>query len=187
MIRLVTELSHRQREWRNDPRVMAMCRQNELISEEDQKRWLERIKTDSTIKMFGVEAELDVPNLSYNWTTGVLQQNQLVPVLVGTAALTSITRVHRTAEFSLFIAPEYQGKGLGRAALLELLKYGFCNMNLATIWGETFVGNPAMKLFESVGFHNEGLHVSRYEKDGKRIDAYSISMTHDQYFAKHSS
>jgi len=149
---------------------MSWCRQNELISEEDQEKWEKHTKRDPSIKMFGVEVRL-----RKIWTH------------IGTIGLTSISRVHRTAEFSLFIGPEWQGKGYGRKALLELLRYGFCHMNLHTIWGETFTKNPAMRMFDVLGFTTEGIHRSRYEKNGERIDTYSVSMTRDEYFARYSS
>jgi RimJ/RimL family protein N-acetyltransferase len=179
MIRLVTELPKEAREWRNDPRIMDWCRQNELISEEDQKRWEERIKTDTTVKMFGVQIE-DPREVK------ILKKLYVVaPKIGGVLALTSLNRNHRSAEFSLYIAPPYQGKGHGKEALLALLRYGFCNMNLHCIWGETFLGNPAMKLFESVGFVNEGVHRHRYRKKGLWTDAYSISMLEEEYFDKY--
>lgn len=156
-VTLVPEISHYQMAWRNDPKVNAWTRQNGILSAMDMKRWFEQIDTDPSIKMFGIAAA----------STGED---------VGTCGLTSIRPVHGTAEFSLLIAPDHHKKGYGKAALIELLKYGFKHMRLNCIWGETIVGNHALEMFKNVGFHVEGQLTQRYFKNGKYVDSISVSI-----------
>ena len=163
MIRLTTTIPREARAWRNDPRIMSWCRQNEIISEWEQEEWEKRIRTDRTIKMFGIEGSPDKTGFSL-WTP------------IGVTGLTSISQSHRTAEFSLYIAPSFQRKGFAREALKALLDYAFINLGLECVWGESFVGNPALHLFREIGFKEEGVHRSRYYKNGERIDAASISL-----------
>lgn len=141
-------------EWRNNPLIYKWCRQYEPISWEAHQAWFARIQGDPSIKMFGI----------------------YVPSLVGVCGLTSIDWVNRRAEFSLYIGPKYQSMGYGELALRALIQHGFDRLNLNSIWGEVFAGNPAMKTFLKVGFRNEGRRKQFYFRDGKYIDAHLISI-----------
>ena len=160
-VKLSTEIPAEARLWRNNPEIRRWCRQTSLISKEQQESWLESIKRDPSIQMFGVQTP---------------KGNS-----VGVAGLTSISMTHRTAEFSLYIAPEFQKNGLGVLALRTLLGYGFNELGLNNIWGEVLDGNPALRIFEAVGFVNEGVHRATYYKDGKTWDSHRISMLKEEF------
>lgn len=148
------------RKWRNDQRIWAWCRQNDLISDISQKDWYKRQNSDPTVHMYAV------------WAEGYL---------VGAAGLTSHDLYNRRAEFSLYIDPEKHDKGLGKSALKTLVEHGFKNLNLHLIWGETFEDNKAMKIFESVGFKQEGARRDFYFKNGKYINAYLYSILESEW------
>lgn len=152
------------RYWRNQPAVYKWCRQNDLISDVDQKSWYEKIKKDPSIKMYLVKFQGDS---------------------VGVCGFTSIDPYNRRAEFSLYIKPDMHGLGLGRKALMTLLDHGYRNLGFNLIWGESFEGNPAVKLFDSLGFQREGVRRSFYFKNGKFIDAHLFSMEATEW--KHSA
>lgn len=156
MITLTKQLSCDQYKWRNDPAIYKWTRQNGLISWYDQGDWLEKIKDDPTIQMFGI-----------------LNPNN---IFVGTCGLTSIDLIHGQAEFSLFIGPEFQKKGYGKQALIELLKYGFKHLRLHRIWGETFQKNPALKMFLQMGMRKEGYQLENYFKDGEFINSILVAI-----------
>lgn len=153
---LTSAISPMQFLWRNHHNIYKWTRQNALLSQFEHDQWLEKIKSDPSIKMFGIE---DGQNC------------------VGTAGLTSIRQDHGSAEFSLLIDPDKHGKGYGTAALIELLKYGFKHLRLNCIYGETFVGNPAIKMFRKLGMTEEGLMRQRYFKNGEYVDCIPISIT----------
>lgn len=96
--------------------------------------------------------------------------------LVGVCGLTSIDWINRRAEFSLYIGPEHHGCGLGEAALRALVRHGFERLNLHSIWGEAFDTNPAMKMFERVGFKHEGVRKHFYFRSGRYVDAHLFSI-----------
>lgn len=156
------------REWRNDYAIWQWCRQNDLISDVDQNRWFERQSTDPTIKMYKI-------------TVGFKKDDKPHVVPVGVCGLTSIDYVNRRAEFSLYIAPQFQGNDFGDKALRCLLSHGFKNLGLHVIWGEVFAGNPALKLFENLGIKREGTRRDFYFRDGKFIDAHLISIKEDEW------
>ena len=143
------------RDSRNDYSIRKWCRQIGLISQSDQEHWMQKQAMDPTIQMYEV---------CYDGTP------------VGMTGLTSIDLVHRRAEFSLWIAKEYQKCGHGKKALELIIAFGFNELGLNSIWGESFDGNPAMKMFESLGFVKEGVRRQFYFKEGKFIDAHLFSL-----------
>lgn len=159
--------AERARKWRNDERIYKWCRQSDVISHADQMDWYERQRNDPTIKMYAI-----------------MQRHEKSAIdadrVVGVCGLTSIDTLNRRAEFSLYIAPEYQRKGLAKAALKTLLRHGFENLNLHLIWGETFDGNPAAKMFEHLGFRHEGTRREFYFKAGRYIDAHLYSVKREE-------
>ena len=169
MIFLTADISAGARHWRNDKSVYRWCRQFDVIDEASHDKWLEKISNDPTIKMYGILGGNYV--VSTQWW-----EIEEEPHQVGVCGLTSIDRVNQSAEFSLYIAPEHQRKGYGRHALVELLKRGFYAHNLNRIWGETFEGNPALKMFKSLGMKVEGTLRQSYYRDGHFIDSQIVSM-----------
>jgi len=152
------------RSWRNDDRIMKWCRQNDLLSSTDQVRWYEKINIDPTIKMYLI-------------TTLIKGCTNCI----GVCGLTSIDLINSRAEFSLYIAPEYQNKGYGKTTLITLLNKGFNDFNLNLIWGETFNKNPAYKMFKSLGFKKEGTRRQFYYKNGKYVDAHLVSILRKEW------
>lgn len=145
----------RLRAWRNDPKIWYWCRQYDAISQADQRAWFEKQSTDPAIRMYVVEGNNEVR---------------------GVCGLTSVDHVNRRAEFSLYIAPSHQKLGYAEKALKTLCLHGFRNLNLNCIWGESFDGNPAIKMFEKLGFKKEGSRREFYFRDGRYIPAHLCSL-----------
>lgn len=166
-IRLVAKIPQEARNWRNDPSIWAWCRQYTLISEADQIAWLTKITMDPSIKMFGIE----VPS-------GPKPDDWMA---VGVCGFTSIDKQNQSAEFSLYIAKQFQSEGYGPLALKTLLAHGFRDMNLHRVWGEVFDGNPALKTFTDVGFHLEGTNRQAYYLSGQWRDAWRIGILKEEF------
>lgn len=149
------------RNWRNHPKVMRWCRQNNLIYPEDQRRWYEWQKKDLNTRMFSI---------------------MFGDKLIGVCGLTSIDLINSRAEFSLYIAPKYQGQKFSKPTLKTLFSYGFNELGLSSIWGETFDDNPAKDVFKSLGMKVDGIRRKFYFKDGRRSDAIIFSMLNDEFF-----
>ena len=141
---------------RNTPEVRRWCRQVGLISEIDQHEWFNDQNDDPTIRMF------EVHNQGGEF--------------VGVAGLTSIDWINKRAEFSLYILPSYQLRGLACKALKTLFSHGFKDLNLNLIWGETFDKNPAAKVFKKIGMVKEGTRRDFYFKGGEYISAHLYSI-----------
>lgn len=148
----------RARYWRNDPEVYRTCRQDGLITSGENKAYWENHRKDS--RMYFIERD--------SWNVGV-------------CGLTSLDHKNQKAEFSLYIARDYRGKGLAKAALYTLLCHGFFDLNLNRIWGEMFSGNPAESIFRGLGMQKEGLLKETYFKEGKFIDSVIFAIRRDKW------
>jgi RimJ/RimL family protein N-acetyltransferase len=143
------------RAWRNDPRVWSWCRQYKPISDFEQSRWFENQSKDPSIQMYAVLAD---------------------DKIAGVCGFTSIDLINRRAEFSLYICPDMTQQHFGTKALKLLFSHGFKQWGFNSIWGETFDGNPAVKLFESLGMTKEGSRRQFYFRNGAFLDAHLYSV-----------
>lgn len=148
------------RGWRNQYEVWKWCRQSDPISDAEQKLWYEAQSKDPSIKMYMIHA----------------QDRD-----VGVCGLTSIDLIARRAEFSLYISPKDRGMGYAKAGLKTLFKHGFDSFGLNLIWGETFDGNPALKLFLDLGMVQEGTRRQFYFKEGKFLNAHLVSLLSSEF------
>lgn len=139
------------RQARNDERIRRWCRQHNLIDERQQDAWFEAQSKDPTIEMLEIVDDMEQP--------------------VGVCGFTDINHLWQRAEFSLYVMPGHQGKGCGRMALRTLVRWGFEELNLNMIWGETVGNNPAEVTFEQVGFEHTGYRPAMYYKEGKWQDS----------------
>lgn len=158
------------RMWRNDYSIWKWCRQNDFISDYDQEKWYRQQAEDPSIKMYKIMVS------SHDEKE---DKTKLFPV--GVCGLTSIDLAHHRAEFSLYIAPGYQGFNFGKMALTCLISHGFKNLGLHLIWCEVFDKNPAMSTYEELGFVYEGTRRHFYFKDGKHINAHILSIKEDEW------
>ena len=87
---------------------------------------------------------------------------------VGTVGLSSIDRHHRRAEFGILIGePSARGRGVAEAASRLLLERAFADLQLLRLWLHVFPENAAaLRLYERLGFHREGLLRKHIIKDG---------------------
>lgn len=102
--------------------------------------------------------------------------------LVGMANLhiqqPSLRRSH-VRGLGIAVAPEWQGRGVGRKLMLRLLDW-------ADNWGavlrvELWVhadNEPAIELYRSLGFAEEGRHKAYALKDGRYVDSISMARLH---------
>ena len=147
--------------WRNDHEVYRWCRQNDRLHMQNHVEWFHAQAKDKSMSMYVV--------LTDDFDA------------VGVCGLTSIDYINSRAEFSLYIDPDRQGDGLGESALRALVRKGFVDYGLNCIWGEAFEDNPAVRMFNRVGFKEEGMRREFYFRDGKYIDAISFSLLRSEY------
>jgi len=77
-----------------------------------------------------------------------------------------------TAEISLYVKEEYQGRGIGKQLIKEIVKKGE-KAGLHAIIARITEGNKiSVHLHESVGFQHVGVFKEVGHKFGKRLDVY---------------
>ncbi|GAA6621759.1 N-acetyltransferase family protein [Scytonema sp. NUACC26] len=77
---------------------------------------------------------------------------------------------HATAEISIYIAPEYQRRGLGQQLLSQAIRKS-PSLGIKTLLGLIFAHNlPSLKLFETFGFQSWGHLPNVAELDGIERD-----------------
>lgn len=74
---------------------------------------------------------------------------------VGTIALTAWDRISRTAELGIGVL-DGRAKGLGTEAVRLALAHAFGEMGLQRVHLHVYADNPAVRLYERVGFRVEG-------------------------------
>ncbi len=150
-------------EWRNDYVIWKWCRQNTILSFDKHCQWLDGLRDIKDVMMFGIYSGHEP---------------------IGACGLTSIDRLNSRAEFSLYIAPDFQKRGYAKAALETLMDHAFGQQNLNSVWGESFDTNPAMEMFKKLGFKHEGIRRDFYYRDGKYLDAHLFSILKSEWALK---
>lgn len=102
---------------------------------------------------------------------------------IGVASLKNLHWLNRRAEISLFIGKEHsRGKGLGKAATIELLRFAFDKLNLQRIFLEVYDFNAtAIAMYEKVGFREEGRLRKHSWKNGAYRDLVIMGILREEF------
>ena len=147
------------------------------------------MKTISPLEPADLPLAWQIEKLSHSfpWSEATLYSNQgsnyfnlkicTDNIIVG-FAITQLILDEATL-FNIAIHPDYQGKGLGKALLMELIDM-LEKKNISTLWLEVRESNKkAFNLYESIGFNSVSVRKNYYPtKTGKEdaiIMAYPIS------------
>ncbi len=153
-------------EWRNDPDVMHFLGNNFLfISSDVDEAWFDQYlkHRDRNVRL----AMIHKKDGRY----------------LGNVNLTNIHPINRAAEFSIVIGnKEYWGHGFGEEATRVMLDHGFLNLNLHRIYLSVIAYNDrALKLYEKIGFRNEGAAREGIYKDGAFHDVVNMGILKKEY------
>ncbi|WP_427915495.1 GNAT family N-acetyltransferase [Ramlibacter sp. MMS24-I3-19] len=138
-----------------------------------------------------VEGTLQVPDMPVASRLEFLQRVEprecrLVAVagdeVVGSAGLhiagLSLRRAH-VRGLGIAIAPEWQGRGIGRRMIARLLDWADNWGGVLRIELHVHADNPrAKQLYESMGFVDEGCHKGYALKGGEYVDSFSMARLH---------
>jgi RimJ/RimL family protein N-acetyltransferase len=154
--------------WHNDSRLYAtLGDQFRLVSMASEKEWLkQKVSYKST------EVNLAIclkPNGEH----------------IGNIYLRDIDWVTRRAVLHIFIGcSEQRGKGYGSAAVDQLLKLAFRELNLNRVNLQVLADNRgAIHLYEKVGFKTEGRLRQHVFKDGQFKDMLVMGIMPDEYIS----
>lgn len=92
---------------------------------------------------------------------------------VGMISLESITQEQGHAEIGFWMAPDHREQGYATEATALLVSYAFDQLRLHKVIGRVFAFNDASRrLFEGLGFTQEGVHREEQYIDGSYHDVY---------------
>ena len=164
-----------------------------MVLREGNLRIVSTISDDPEIKKLSQDISI-LENLSEtrlyppNMPSSMVFRIEHEDTLIGEIGFRTIKWFNRKAEISLFITPEYQGKGHGKQALLMLMKFAFKKMNMYRLEAEVIDNNDRAKsLVEKLGFVLEGrLRDAKYN-DGNYYDILRYGMLISEYDEKYQS
>ena len=104
-------------------------------------------------------------------------------VPVGTIGLLSIDSKNSKAEYYIAMGEvKYKGKGIAKEASRLLLHYAFDSLGLNRVYLFTEVRNiAAQKLFERVGFKQEGVIRQDILSHGKFVDRFAYGLLREEW------
>lgn len=102
--------------------------------------------------------------------------------IVGEVVLNEISRNNRSANFRIFVADRYVGRGYGSEATRLALDYGFGMLNLHRIELDVYTINErAIHVYEKAGFKREGTKRENWYFDHQYYDSVVMSILEDEY------
>ena len=138
-------------EWRNKSRVYNSFFTRAVASVELQEIWFNQHTGRDDEENFVACSDEEI---KFNVAPSVI-----VTTYIGAVSLYDINRTGKRAEFGRFYIGEddYLGHGYGEQILRTILDYGFNTLNLEEIYLFVRLDNWVIKLYNKVGFTNDGI------------------------------
>lgn len=154
-------------EWINNRDLVVMSAPFRPVSQTDHDAWFDDIRRRPDVRIFGIRLMDD-------------------DRLVGSCQLHSIHPVHRNAELQIRIGSEdARGRGIGRDALRELVRFGFEQLDLHRIYLYVFATNErAHRAYLSTGFRDEGLLREAACIEGEWLDLIVMGLLRSEWSAQ---
>jgi UDP-4-amino-4,6-dideoxy-N-acetyl-beta-L-altrosamine N-acetyltransferase len=145
------------RNWRNSEDVSQYMYSDEIITPEMQKKWFQKINSDTSSKFWII---------SYEGKS------------LGLASITKIDHVLKSCYWAFYLGDtSIRGAGIGAKVEYNLLSHVFNEMNLNKLCCEVFVSNDmVIKMHEKFGFRREAYYREHCFKNGKFEDAVGLAM-----------
>lgn len=151
-------------DWINDREQVLFNAAYRPISEENHRAWFEAVQDRPDIVIFGIH---------------LIGRDQMI----GSCQLRGIDPVHRTAELQIRVGEvDERGRGYGTEAIRLLLDFAFRDLNLHRVHLQVFATNmAAIRAYEKVGFHSEGVMREAAHIDGAYVDVLIMGILRDEY------
>lgn len=151
----------------SDPEV------HRYISEEDTPRTMEEAQVE--VRYW---SGLFKQRRSIYWAIALKETNQCI----GTCGFNVFTTTHARGELSYDLAKEYWGKGIMTAALREVIRYGFEQLQCDRIQATVVTSNKAsIRVLQKLGLKYEGILKNYCCLRGKFFDSNMMAITPEDY------
>jgi len=130
----------------------------------DAKYLLKWLSDPEILKWFPMCNKFEIEDSVRVWMSYMANKAVLTAVYDGKVCgnallyLNFLKKISHTALFAIIVDKEYRGKGIGFSLLKELFKLAKERFKLESLHLEVYKGNPAIKLYERLGFQRYGVH-----------------------------
>ncbi len=150
------------RNWRNSPDVSQYMYSDKEISREDQQKWYDRIKNDSTCSYWIINYN-DKP--------------------LGVANITGVTQLLESCYWAFYLGDtSVRGGGIGAKVEYNVLKHVFEDLKLNKLRCEVFAFNDkVIKMHEKFGFRREAYYREHCKKEGVYKDVVGLALLKSEW------
>lgn len=147
---------------RNDPDVRKYMYTERLISDDEHRGYIEKLKASRSDRLYVVIDETDRA--------------------IGAVGLSGIDPHHGKTDWAFYLSAD--GRGLGRALEWNTIEHVFFRLNLEKLNCEVIDTNPAVcALHRSFGFVEEGFRRSNVVNEGRRAGVHLFGLTKEDWIA----
>ncbi len=157
-------LDQRTAEWarclHNDPDVLKMLTDPQIVTPEEQLVWLSKINNSSS---------------SARWVVSCDGND------IGVVRIDQLDRHNKSVCVGLDIHKDFRGKGYAKSIYRELFNYYFYSHDFNRIWLSVAAYNDvALGLYRALGFVEEGVQRQALYKDGAYHDYITMSILKEE-------
>jgi RimJ/RimL family protein N-acetyltransferase len=156
--------------WLGDAETSTFLGQRAPLSQAVEERWF-----DKMVERHGTDL----------WYFVVCRRESGHPI--GSVALGDLDHANGSAQLGIALG-EDRGQGLGTDAMRAILDFGFGELRLERIWLDVYVDNdPAVHLYEKLGFVHEGTLRHAMFRAGTYCDIYRMAILRSEWpIAEHA-
>jgi UDP-4-amino-4,6-dideoxy-N-acetyl-beta-L-altrosamine N-acetyltransferase len=150
------------RRWRNSAEVSSYMYNEDQITEDQQKKWFDKISNDST---------------SVYW---IIEYNDKA---IGLASITGINNTLSSCYWAFYLGDtSIRGGGIGAKVEFNVLEYVFNQLNLNKLRCEVFVSNDkVIKMHEKFGFRREAFYREHCIKSNVKLDVVGLAILKSEW------
>jgi RimJ/RimL family protein N-acetyltransferase len=93
-----------------------------------------------------------------------------VPCGIATLYLSPYRKLAHQALFAIIVDEKYRGKGVGQKLMEELMTLAKERFQMEFLHLEVYAGNPAIRLYQRLGFEQYGIHRKFLKSHGQYTD-----------------
>ncbi len=118
----------------------------------------------------------------YDWAVQLDSEQKMI----GTCGFSSIDFANNSAEVGYVINPAYRGRGYAPEALLEIMMFGFLELNLHRIEARYMDGNDASRrVMDKLGMKYEGCARSSLFVKGQYRSIHTCAILSDEFIKRY--
>lgn len=147
-----------------------------LAQESDQNYLIEWLLQPGVLHWFPLMDLREVEDAARIWMSYIKQGAILtalwngVPCGIANLYLSPYKKLSHQSLFAIIVDEKLRGKGIGTRLLEELIALGFQKFGLELIHLEVYEGNPAIRLYQKLGFEQYGIERKFVKDQGKYLN-----------------